>query len=234
MSHFYFSNGWGLNVTQSFANVTHSDSGGETVFLKVSRATTKSAVLSHTSSHTRVTEFQPFLTFEKVSDSISPSHGYIQTIKNIQIKYRVMGLVSMTACIWCLAFIVVNPKSSSVTSKRHQRVCRSTDVHICRPGNKAWQEADAIGLQVPDSSKQSGEELGKNQQAVGFLQCTELQDMAGTLSNPKTSSRYSTGKKKDNKDKKGSLMVYSCGKIHCVLHILIMFSLNLLLQTLHH
>lgn len=37
--------------------------------------------------------------------------------------------------------------------------------------------------------------------------------MAGTLSNPKTSSRYSTGKKKkDNKDKKGSLMVYSCGK----------------------
>lgn len=122
MSHFYFSNGWGLNVTQSFANVTHSDSGGETVFLKVSRATTKSAILSHTSSHTRVTEFQPFLTFEKVSDSISPSHGYIQTIKNIQIKYRVMGLVSMTACIWCLAFIVVNPKSSSVTSKRHQRV----------------------------------------------------------------------------------------------------------------
>lgn len=57
MSHFYFSNGWGLNVTQSFANVTHSDSGGETVFLKVSRATTKSAILSHTSSHTRVTEF---------------------------------------------------------------------------------------------------------------------------------------------------------------------------------
>lgn len=37
MSHFYFSNGRGLNVTQSFANVTHGDSGRDTFFLKVSR-----------------------------------------------------------------------------------------------------------------------------------------------------------------------------------------------------
>lgn len=52
-------------MSQSFANVTHGDSGGDTFFLKVSRAATKSAVLTHICSHTRVTGFEPFLTFKK-------------------------------------------------------------------------------------------------------------------------------------------------------------------------
>lgn len=106
MSHFYFSNGRGLNVTQLFANVTHGDSRGDTFFfLKVSRDTTESAVLSDTSSHTRVSAPLPFLTFKKVSDRFSPVSWVHLDYKSYKIKYRVMGFSqydSSASDIWLL------------------------------------------------------------------------------------------------------------------------------------
>lgn len=41
-------------------------------------------------------------------------------------------------------------------------------------------------------------------------------------------------KKRQERYKKNTIIVYSCGKIHSVLHILIMFSLNILFHILHH
>lgn len=91
-------------MSQPFANVTHGDSGGDTFFLKVSRATTKSAVLSHTCSRKRVTAREPFLTFKKVFKrfltAFPPVSWTHLDYKKVQIKNRVMGYVNVAARFW--------------------------------------------------------------------------------------------------------------------------------------
>lgn len=146
-----------------------------------------------------------------------------------------MGLVSMTACIWCLAFIVVNPKSSSVTSKRHQRV---SDPQMYTYVGLETKHGRKL-MQLVCKSQTAASSLAKSSEKTSkrwvFYSAKSCRIWLARFQTPKLQAGILLAKKKkDNKDKKGSLMVYSCGKIHCVLHILIMFSLNLLLQTLHH